>query len=158
MIGALRHACPGSRAAAFVLSGLQTMTNEVKSAVRVIQILEYFDTVRREAGVLEISRALGFPASSTAGILRSLQRLSYLVQDEQRLYRPTPRVTLLGSWIDPLLAHDGPLMALMSHLSKQRAKPSSWPCKWMPAPATSTSFPRRSAYACMSTSETYALC
>jgi len=118
MIGALRHACPGSRAAAFVLSGLQTMTNEVKSAVRVIQILEYFDTVRREAGVLEISRALGFPASSTAGILRSLQRLSYLVQDEQRLYRPTPRVTLLGSWIDPLLAHDGPLMALMSHLSK----------------------------------------
>ena len=68
--------------------------------------------------MLEIARELGFPPSSTAGILRSLQQLGYLIQTEQRLYRPTPRVTLLGSWVDPLLAHDGPLMALMSHLSK----------------------------------------
>lgn len=94
------------------------MASEVKSAIRAIQVLEYFDSIRREAGVLEIARELGFPPSSTAGILRSLQGLGYLIQTEQRLYRPTPRVTLLGSWIDPLLAHDGPLMALMSHLSK----------------------------------------
>ncbi|SUW01020.1 transcriptional regulator [Bordetella pertussis] len=72
------------------------MTNEVKSAVRVIQILEYFDTVRREAGVLEISRALGFPASSTAGILRSLQRLSYLVQGRATALSSDPARDIAG--------------------------------------------------------------
>lgn len=67
--------------------------------------------------MLEIARALGIPQSSAAGILRTLLRLGYLVQDAHRRYRPTPRVTLLGSWVDPILARDGPLMSLMNHLS-----------------------------------------
>ncbi|MGD9941624.1 MAG: IclR family transcriptional regulator [Burkholderiaceae bacterium] len=94
------------------------MADEVKSAVRVVMILEYFDTVRRAAGVLEIARALNLPQSSTASILRSLVKLGYLAQGEQRLYHPTPRVTLLGSWVDPDLAPDGRLIALMNDLSK----------------------------------------
>ncbi|CAN5393437.1 helix-turn-helix domain-containing protein [soil metagenome] len=89
----------------------------VKSATRVLRVLEYFDGIRREAGVTEISRALGFPVSSTSGLLQSLVELGYLSKDRDRLYRLTPRVTLLGSWVDPTLAPGGPVLSLMQELS-----------------------------------------
>ena len=92
------------------------MTANVKSAVRVLQVLEFFDGVRRPAGVTEVARKLGFPASSTTGLLQSLVDLGYLAQDAQRMYRPTPRVTLLGAWIDPQLAPDGPVISMMNEL------------------------------------------
>lgn len=92
------------------------MSANVKSAIRVLQVLEYFDGVRRPAGVTEVARQLGFPASSTTGLLQSLVELGYLVQDAQRMYRPTPRVTLLGAWIDPQLAPDGPVLSMMNEL------------------------------------------
>jgi len=92
------------------------LSANVKSAIRVLQVLEYFDGVRRPAGVTEVARQLGFPASSTTGLLQSLVELGYLVQDAQRMYRPTPRVTLLGAWIDPQLAPDGPVLSMMNEL------------------------------------------
>lgn len=94
------------------------MGAHVKSAVRVLQVLEHFDGIRREAGVTDIARALGYPASSTTGLLQSMVKLGYLVQDKQRMYRPTPRVTLLGAWIDPTLAPGGPVISLMDELGK----------------------------------------
>lgn len=94
------------------------MSANVKSATRVLKVLEYFDGVRREAGVTEVARALGYPASSTAGLLQSLVELGYLAQDERRMYRPTPRVTLLGAWIDPLLAPGGPVISMMNELGE----------------------------------------
>lgn len=93
------------------------MSAQVKSAVRVLQVLEYFDRVRREAGVVEVARALGFPPSSTNGLLQSMVEMGYLAQGPQRLYRPTARVTLLGAWIAPMLAPGGPVTALMDELS-----------------------------------------
>ena len=92
------------------------MNANVKSAVRVLKVLEYFDGVRRPAGVTEVARELKFPASSTSGLLQSLVDLGYLVQDARRMYRPTPRVTLLGSWIDPQVAPDGPVISMMNEL------------------------------------------
>jgi len=92
------------------------MATSVKSAVRVMRVLEYFDGVRRPAGVIEVAQALGFPPSSTSGLLHSLVELGYLVQDAQRNYRPTPRVTLLGAWIDPQLAPHGPVLSMMNEL------------------------------------------
>lgn len=92
------------------------MGANVKSAIRVLKLLEHFDGIRRGAGVTEIARALGFPASSTAGLLQSMLELGYLVQDEHRMYRPTPRVTLLGTWIDPMLAPGGPIVSMMDEL------------------------------------------
>lgn len=92
------------------------MSGNVKSAVRVLRVLEFFDGIRRPAGVTEVARALGIPPSSTTGLLQSLVDLGYLVQDAQRMYKPTPRVTLLGSWIDPQLAPDGPVLSLMNEL------------------------------------------
>ena len=94
------------------------MSANVKSAIRVLKMLEYFDSIRREAGVTEIARALGYPASSTTGLLKSLVEIGYVVQDDDRMYRPTPRVTLLGTWIDPLLAPGGPVVSMMNELGE----------------------------------------
>lgn len=93
------------------------MSGNVKSAIRVLKVLEFFDSVRRPAGVTEVARALGIPPSSTNGLLQSLVELGYLVQDAQRTYKPTPRVTLLGSWVDPQLSPDGPVLSMMNELS-----------------------------------------
>ena len=92
----------------------------VKSAARVIEVFEYFDRIRRAASVTEVARALGYPQSSTSVLLRSLVELGYLEQDDsRRSYVPTPRVTLLGSWIEPLLAPGGEIVRLMDELGEQ---------------------------------------
>jgi len=96
-----------------------TRTGAVKSAVRVMRVLEYFDGVRRAAGVTDIALALGFPPSSTAALLQSLVGMGYLTQDEQRNYQPTPRVTLLGAWIEPALTPDGAVLSAMDALSRE---------------------------------------
>ncbi len=96
------------------------MNGTVKSAARVIEVFEYFDRIRRAASVTEVARALGYPQSSTSVLLRSLVELGYLEQDEaRRNYLPTPRVTLLGSWIEPLLAPGGEIVRMMDELGEQ---------------------------------------
>lgn len=83
----------------------------VKSAGRALQILEYFDSVQREACVSDISRALQYPQSSTSVLLRSLVQLGYLQNDRyRRTYYPTRRVPLLGNWVDPAIVRQGELL------------------------------------------------
>src|SRR3546814_12145725 len=87
-----------------LVTGVQTCalpiclpTSVVKSAGRALQILEYFDDARREANMIDISRALHYPESSTSILLRSLVALGYLDYDRRkRTYRPNSRVRLLG--------------------------------------------------------------
>ena len=90
----------------------------VKSAARTLQVLEFFDEVRASASVMEVSRALSYPQSSTSGLLKSLVTLGYLSYDPYaRLYTPTHRVTLLGSWIEaPVLRQ---IVQLMEDLGRQ---------------------------------------
>lgn len=96
------------------------MNGTVKSAARVLEVFEYFDRIRRAATVMEVARALGYPQSSTSVLLRSLVGLGYLEQDsDRRSYVPTPRVTLLGSWIEPLLSPGGEVTRLMDELGEQ---------------------------------------
>jgi IclR family acetate operon transcriptional repressor len=96
------------------------MNGTVKSAARVIEVFEYFDRIRRAASVTEVARALGYPQSSASVLLRSLVDLGYLEQDaSRRTFLPTPRVTLLGSWIEPLLSPGGAIMRLMDELGEQ---------------------------------------
>jgi DNA-binding IclR family transcriptional regulator len=78
------------------------MGETVKSAVRVLQVFEYFKDVRRPARLKEIVARLGAPTSSTAAILKCLQDEGYLQFDQgSRCYFPTPRVSQLASWIPP---------------------------------------------------------
>jgi DNA-binding IclR family transcriptional regulator len=91
----------------------------VKSAGRALQILEFFDDVQRAASVREISEVLDYPQSSASILLRSLVVMGYLAYDPvRRFYRPTTRVSLLGSWIDRDLVTHGPVLELMSALNR----------------------------------------
>jgi DNA-binding IclR family transcriptional regulator len=90
----------------------------VKSAGRVLQILELFDVLKREALVSEVSELLGFPQSSTSALLRSLVVMGYLSFNAQtRAFAPTTRVALLGSWVNGPLLGDGPLVSLLHRLN-----------------------------------------
>jgi DNA-binding IclR family transcriptional regulator len=92
----------------------------VKSAARVMQILELFDDVKRPAAVMEIADALGYPQSSTSALLRSLVYLGYLVYDpNKRTYFTSMRVALLGSWISPHFVAEGAILRMMRELSEK---------------------------------------
>jgi DNA-binding IclR family transcriptional regulator len=91
----------------------------VKSAVRVLEVLELFDRLQREASVAEIARELGYPMSSTSVLLASLFERGYLCHGaDQRSYFPTPRVTLLGAWVEPLLKPDGDMIRMMAEVGE----------------------------------------
>ena len=95
-------------------------TSVVKSAGRVLQILEFFDDTRRAANMVDVSRALGYPESSTSILLRSLVTLGYLDYDRcKRTYRPTNRVRLLGSWIEPRLFQGDAIIRFMEDLNSE---------------------------------------
>lgn len=96
------------------------MARTVKSAVRVLEVLELFDRLQREAAVGEIARELGYPVSSTSLLLGNLQELGYMQRGrDPRCYVPTPRVTLLGGWIEPLLTPSGEMLRMMAELGEQ---------------------------------------
>lgn len=102
---------------------VRTDPSVVKSAGRALQILEYFDSVQREACVSEISRALQCPQSSTSVLLRSLVHLGYLQNDRyRRTYYPTRRVSLLGNWVDPTIVRQGELLMHTDELAAQTAQ------------------------------------
>lgn len=91
----------------------------VKSAQRVLQILEYFDEIRRPASIIMIAEALDFPHSSTTALLRSLVAMGYLsFNSRTRLYQPTEQISLLGSWISPLFVQAGNVQRLVENLSE----------------------------------------
>lgn len=95
------------------------MPRVVKSAIRVLEVLELFDRLQRDASVGEIARELGYPVSSTSMLLANLLERGYLRHGpDQRTYFPTPRVTLLGAWIEPLLTPGAELMRMMAELGE----------------------------------------
>jgi DNA-binding IclR family transcriptional regulator len=91
----------------------------VKSAARVLQILELFDEIQRDARVAEIAERLSFPQSSTSILLRSLVDLGYMdFLPESRSFLPSPRVTLLGIWLDKGPVRNGSLIRMLEEISR----------------------------------------
>lgn len=91
----------------------------VKSAARVLQVLELFDEERRPMPVAEVAAHYGWPASSTSALMGSLVTLGYLEYDPgKRVYRPSVRVALLGNWVQARLLREGQLTRLMEHLNE----------------------------------------
>jgi len=71
----------------------------VKSGVRIIEILELFESERRDLKISEIVTALGMPQSSVSMLVKSLLSLGYLVFDpDTRRYRPSEQLAFLGHW------------------------------------------------------------
>lgn len=73
-------------------------TSEVKSVVKVLEILERLATTQGALSVSDVSRATGFHVSTTHRFLRTLARRGYVEQDRgTRAYRLGSRVFELGS-------------------------------------------------------------
>lgn len=88
------------------------MPEVVKSAVRVLEILEFFDRRRGPASVGDIAADLNYPQSSTSALMRSLVKVGYLTYDpHRRAFMPTHRVPLLGSWLGEPFFREGPVLS-----------------------------------------------
>jgi DNA-binding IclR family transcriptional regulator len=71
----------------------------VKSADRILEILEFFDDTRSPHSVSDIASALGYPQSSTTELLQTLSARGYIYfHQESRRYAPTLLISLLGDW------------------------------------------------------------
>jgi DNA-binding IclR family transcriptional regulator len=93
---------------------------KIKSAQRVLEVLEYFNNDRGEATVMDIARSMGYPQSSTSELLSCLVALGYLHRDRYaRTYKPTARVALLGAWVQPTLFRHGRLLPMMDQLAEE---------------------------------------
>ena len=91
----------------------------VKSAGRVLEILEYFDDLQRQSTVMEIADALGYPQSSASALLRSLVGLGYLNYDARaRTYITSSRVALLGSWVNSQFFAEGAIISMMKAMNE----------------------------------------
>jgi DNA-binding IclR family transcriptional regulator len=75
----------------------------VKSADRVMEVLEWLAEIRRPVTHAQIAAQLGIPGSSTSALLSDIVRRGYLVVDEQRRYRVGPAVMhLAGAFLADL--------------------------------------------------------
>lgn len=94
-----------------------TLTASVKSAVRVIEIFEFFESSREPRSQKEIIEHLQYPQSSSTVLLKSLVSMGYLSYDCQlRKYFPTPRLARLGDWVSGSLFGEGRVLKLMSRV------------------------------------------
>jgi DNA-binding IclR family transcriptional regulator len=92
--------------------------DEVKSAARVLALLELFEARQVPMTLREIVEATGFPQSSTAALLATLVRKGYIAHDRRsHEYVPTSRVAYLGRWIaDDGLAAEPALRSAIEYL------------------------------------------
>ncbi|MGD9922380.1 MAG: IclR family transcriptional regulator [Pseudorhodoplanes sp.] len=96
------------------------MTRLVKSAVRTIEILEYFAAQQSPACVTEIAENLRYPQSSTTFLLNTLLDLGYVEYDiATRRYRASERLMLLGLGIFSELTADRGVVPVMMELAEQ---------------------------------------
>ena len=86
----------------------------IKSAVRVLQVLELFQRERQPCQLKDICTALGYPQSSTSVLLASLRDAGYFDHDSLTgLYTPNVRLALMTAWVEEHLYSDQSLMRLM---------------------------------------------
>lgn len=92
----------------------------IKSARRVLELLDYFAECRRPLAVSDVVRGLGYPQSSASVLLKSLTKLGYLGYNRYtRLYMPTLRVALFGGWVNDELYTHNSLSGLIDDLHRR---------------------------------------
>ncbi len=93
-------------------------TPRVKSAVRALEVLEFFDDIERPATVVEIAAALGYPQSSTSVLLQTLTATGYLeYYPPNRTYFQSARVALLGHKANGSFVTGGPILRAMEEIN-----------------------------------------
>lgn len=89
----------------------------VKSAQRVLELLEFFAEWRRGATVKEISQSLGWPQSSTSMLLKCLRDSGHFDHDARTgLVQPNVRLALATAWTTEHLYTERPLLQLMQQV------------------------------------------
>jgi DNA-binding IclR family transcriptional regulator len=92
----------------------------IKSARRVFEVLEFFDSAHPEASVMDITKRYGYPQSSASELLSYMVSLGYLRRGSTcRTYQLTIRAAMLGSWVQPKLVREGRLLPLMDTLAEE---------------------------------------
>lgn len=90
------------------------MAAPVKSAQRVLELLEFFAEERRPAAVGVIAQALGWPQSSTSVLLKGLAETGYFDHDARTgLHAPNVRILLATAWLQEHLYSEHNLLRLM---------------------------------------------
>lgn len=93
------------------------MNASVKSAMRAVDILRYFEEHRAPARLNSLSQALGFPQSSTTALLKTLTAMGYLSYNiEERTYFPTLKVDAIGAWIPAALFGSSQIMTAVENI------------------------------------------
>lgn len=93
------------------------LTTSVKSAIRVIEVLEFFEKSREPRSLKDIIEHLQYPQSSCTILLKNLVSIGYLNYDRQRRkYFPTLRLARLGSWVPTALFGNGRIFDVMNDL------------------------------------------
>lgn len=96
------------------------MAGPVKSAQRVLELLEFFAEERRPAPVGVIAQTLGWPQSSTSVLLRGLCDTGFFDHDARTgLYAPNVRIALATAWIQEHLYSEHNLLRLMESVREQ---------------------------------------
>lgn len=91
----------------------------VKSAARVLSILELFDDIGQDLSVGEVASLLKYPQSSTSMLLHSLADLGFLRYDRNlRTFTTTERVALLGTRASAL-TEEGHILRIMKRISRR---------------------------------------
>jgi len=89
----------------------------VKTALRVIEIIEIYAREGRSLTLTELSKLLGVPMSSCLGLIRTLVSQGYLYETGRRQgYYPTARLLHIAQRIarnDPVLERMQPIMAFL---------------------------------------------
>jgi DNA-binding IclR family transcriptional regulator len=89
----------------------------VKSALRVLELLEFFAEWRRPASVKEIAQSLAIPQSSTSVLLKSLKESGYFDHDPRTgMYAPNVRLSLATGWIEEQLYSEQSLLRMMERV------------------------------------------
>lgn len=99
---------------------MKEASNKAKTARRVVEVFEYFDSQKRHATVMDIVRRYKRPQSSTSELMASLVDMGLLYKDPiTRSYSPTPRAAILGALGQPTLVRDGKLWSTITDLAAE---------------------------------------
>ncbi|MBB6564125.1 DNA-binding IclR family transcriptional regulator [Acidovorax soli] len=96
------------------------MSVQVKSAQRVLDLLEFFAEERRPASVGVIAQSLGWPQSSTSVLMKCLAESGHFDLDAQAgQYAPSVRLALATAWIQEHQYSERNLLRLMEQVQAE---------------------------------------
>ncbi|MFJ1259414.1 IclR family transcriptional regulator [Cupriavidus sp. CuC1] len=103
----------------------KTNFSSVKTALRVIEIMEIYAREGRSLTLTELAKLLGAPMSSCLGLIRTLTALGYLYETGRRQgYYPTSRLLNIAQRIsrnDPLLERVTPVLEALRDATGETA-------------------------------------